>query len=222
MYPTNERETIELFKDLQDDLGWHIVHLQGPFPDAIIENASGKQLIVEFEYEARNFKKHKHDKTGCDLIICFRNNWIDAPLPVFALDQESAKSASVERFRQAYLMLATDFEKHINPTKVSNENYYVGKIVELQNKIKRLEMPQKEPGLWGRIRSFWSRGVPRGIDCPFCKIKMVTRCDYWLESNSHKIGSAYGYGNVRWICPHCGFKQSEETEYGRDDGIRNE
>jgi len=86
MYPKNEAETIELYKTLQDDLGWRIVHLQGPFPDAVIENAQGKRLVVEFEYRARNFKTHGHDPKGCDLIVCWRNNWIDAPLPVWALD----------------------------------------------------------------------------------------------------------------------------------------
>ena len=92
MYPTNEKETIELYKLAQDKLGWHIVHLQGPFPDAIIENASGKQLVAEFEHKARNFKQHGHDPAGSDIIICWTNNWHDAPLPVWALDPSKGKA----------------------------------------------------------------------------------------------------------------------------------
>lgn len=85
VFPSNEAETITLYKLAQDKLGWRIVRLQTRFPDAIIENARGQRLIVEFEYLAKNFKLHKHDKDGCDLIVCWRNNWGDAPLPVWEL-----------------------------------------------------------------------------------------------------------------------------------------
>jgi hypothetical protein len=85
--PTNEAETIALYQAAQDRLRWRIVHLQTAFPDAVIENGQGKQLIAEFEHKARNFGYHGHDPTGCDLIICWRNNWPDAPLPVWALDE---------------------------------------------------------------------------------------------------------------------------------------
>jgi len=84
--PTNEAETIELYKLVQEQLGWRIVHLQTPFPDAIIENASGQQLVAEFEYTAKNFKAHGHDPAGCDLVICWTNGWADAPVPVWALE----------------------------------------------------------------------------------------------------------------------------------------
>jgi len=85
MYPTNEGETIELFKLARDWHGWTIVHLQRPCPDAVIENAHGAQLLAEFEHLARGFQAHGHDPASCDLIVCWVNNWPDSPLPVWAL-----------------------------------------------------------------------------------------------------------------------------------------
>jgi len=84
--PANEAETIAFYQAAQDRWGWRIVHLQREFPDAVIENARGQVLVVEFEYESRNFYYHGHDPRGCDLVICWRHNWPDAPLPVWALE----------------------------------------------------------------------------------------------------------------------------------------
>jgi hypothetical protein len=85
MYPANEVETIALYRAMEDRLEWRIVHLQSAFPDAIIEDREGRRLRAEFEFVASNFREHGHDPAGCDLIICWRNDWPDAPLPVFAL-----------------------------------------------------------------------------------------------------------------------------------------
>jgi len=85
VWPTNEAETIELFKVVQSRLGWRITFSQGAFPDAIIESDDGDRLTVEFEYLSRNFERHGHDPGGCDLLICWVDNWPDAPLPVQAL-----------------------------------------------------------------------------------------------------------------------------------------
>ncbi len=84
--PKNEAETLALFKILQERTGWYIVREQRAFPDVIIENETGAQLVAEFEYKARNFRHHGHPTDGCDLVICWRNNWPDAPLPIWALE----------------------------------------------------------------------------------------------------------------------------------------
>lgn len=84
--PRNEAETIVLYKLVQEQLGWRIVHLQTAFPDAIIENARGQRLVVEFECQAKNFKWHGHDPADCDLIVCWTNDWADTPIPVWALN----------------------------------------------------------------------------------------------------------------------------------------
>lgn len=86
MYPSNEEELIDFFRLAQARLGWRILHLQSAFPDALVENPEGQQLRVEFEYDARNFQQHGHNPNDCDLIICWRNSWENASVPVFALD----------------------------------------------------------------------------------------------------------------------------------------
>lgn len=95
MFPSNEKETIALFKLMQDYVGWHIVHEQTKFPDLIIKNGNGAQLLAEAEYLARNFKVHGHDPQGCDLILCWHNNWPNAPLPVWALEDYARNEAAV-------------------------------------------------------------------------------------------------------------------------------
>jgi hypothetical protein len=91
-FPSCEREVVGLFEVFQSLLGWRIVHLQKNFPDAIIEDEDGNREVVEFEYAARNFKYHKHDPERCDRIICWYNNWPDAPLPVWALNNNKLLS----------------------------------------------------------------------------------------------------------------------------------
>lgn len=83
--PTNEAETILLFADLSQILGWHLVYCGSGFPDAIIQNPQGAQLRVEFEFLSRNFILHGHDSQDCDLIICWYNNWKKAPVPIWDL-----------------------------------------------------------------------------------------------------------------------------------------
>ena len=40
---------------------------------------------VEVEYQSRNFLKHMHDLTGCDLIVCWEHNWPECPIEVLEL-----------------------------------------------------------------------------------------------------------------------------------------
>lgn len=94
-FPSNEAETIILYKLIQNRLGWRIKHLQTAFPDASIENQNGKILIAEFEYLANNFQSHGHDPSVCDLIICWHNDWIKSPLPVWALEEIVNKEAKI-------------------------------------------------------------------------------------------------------------------------------
>jgi hypothetical protein len=38
-----------------------------------------EDVLVEFEFESRNFKEHRHDPAGCDVMVCWRHNWPDCP-----------------------------------------------------------------------------------------------------------------------------------------------
>jgi hypothetical protein len=45
----------------------------------------GQRVLIELEYESRNFLEHQHPVKGCDLIVCWINNWPDCPLEVIEL-----------------------------------------------------------------------------------------------------------------------------------------
>jgi hypothetical protein len=57
--------------------------VQTGFPDceAKREVSSGvwKHSKVELEFESRNFKDHRHDPKGCDVIVCWVHNWPECP-----------------------------------------------------------------------------------------------------------------------------------------------
>jgi hypothetical protein len=81
--PTNEAGVILLFGSLAAAMGFRIERLQAAFPDckAKREVVPGKweDVLIEFEFESRNFKEHRHDPMGCDVIVCWRHNWPDCP-----------------------------------------------------------------------------------------------------------------------------------------------
>jgi len=81
--PTNETGVVFLFGALAAGLGFRVEHLQMAFPDceAKREVVPGKweRVRIEFEFESRNFKEHRHDPDSCDVIVCWRHNWPDCP-----------------------------------------------------------------------------------------------------------------------------------------------
>lgn len=94
MKPTNELETIFKFaKMLPKD--WDVLELQHTFPDAKILIA-GEVYLVEFEFVSSSFATHEHDIMGCDVIICWEDDWGDkCPLPVIALSEEGWQNTPV-------------------------------------------------------------------------------------------------------------------------------
>jgi uncharacterized membrane protein YgcG len=81
--PTNEGGVLFLFGVLAERLGFRIERVQTGFPDceAKREVSSGvwKHSKVELEFESRNFKDHRHDPKGCDVIVCWVHNWPECP-----------------------------------------------------------------------------------------------------------------------------------------------
>ncbi len=90
--PVNEAGVIYLFGTMAEQLGYVVTRMQTDFPDCEamrrIEGNRWQRLRVEFEYESRNFVKHGHDASGCDLIICWANNWPECPVEVLELRRE--------------------------------------------------------------------------------------------------------------------------------------
>ena len=87
--PTNELGVIYLFGTLAERLGFVVIHIQHAFPDCEAMRRVGddqwQRVLIEFEYESRNFVRHLHDANGCDLIVCWKHNWEECPLEVVEL-----------------------------------------------------------------------------------------------------------------------------------------
>ena len=93
--PTNEMGVVFMFGMLAERLKFVVTRLQSDFPDCEamheMEPDVWQRLRIEFEYESRNFLKHMHPPTGCDLIVCWVHNWRECPLPVLELKREVQK-----------------------------------------------------------------------------------------------------------------------------------
>ncbi len=81
--PVNEMGVLALFCMLSRQLGFVIESVQSGFPDCEakmeVEPGRWQHFRIEFEYESRNFRDHRHDPEKCDLIVCWRHNWKDCP-----------------------------------------------------------------------------------------------------------------------------------------------
>lgn len=44
-----------------------------------------QRVRIEFELEARNFRRHGHDPDQCDVIVCWEDNWPKCPIEVLEL-----------------------------------------------------------------------------------------------------------------------------------------
>jgi hypothetical protein len=88
--PVNEMGALALFCMLSRQLGFVIESVQSGFPDCEakmeVEPGRWQHFRIEFEYESRNFKDHRHDPAKCDLIVCWRHNWKDCPANLQVLE----------------------------------------------------------------------------------------------------------------------------------------
>lgn len=80
--PTNELGVVFLFSHVAKRLQFRIESIQQGFPDCTAYRRSGnkeKLVRIEFEFRSSNFRAHKHDPKGCEAIVCWENDWPDAP-----------------------------------------------------------------------------------------------------------------------------------------------
>jgi hypothetical protein len=109
--PTEEQGVIYLFGTMAERLGYVVLHIQKRFPDCEalrqVEEGMWQRVIIEFEYESRNFLKHMHEVDKCDIIVCWKHNWPECPLEVLELSKEIAKIAEIQP-QQAKTGLAGD------------------------------------------------------------------------------------------------------------------
>ncbi|MGB8475114.1 MAG: hypothetical protein WCE61_13600, partial [Candidatus Acidiferrum sp.] len=81
--PMNEQGVVFLFGMLAKELGYWVQNVQKGFPDceALRQIAPGRwrRVNIEFEFESKNVREHRHPASGCDVIVCWRHNWGDCP-----------------------------------------------------------------------------------------------------------------------------------------------
>ncbi|HET9184283.1 MAG TPA: hypothetical protein VFP59_19345 [Candidatus Angelobacter sp.] len=87
--PTNEAGVMFLFATLARELGFVVLKVQKGFPDCEVlrrlPNGKWQRVRVEFEFASRNFVLHGHDVKGCEMIVCWENNWQECPIEVLEL-----------------------------------------------------------------------------------------------------------------------------------------
>jgi hypothetical protein len=70
-----------LFGALAEDLGYRIESVGVAFPDCMAKRLTDvvagvwEDCRIEFEFRSSNFDVHGHDASGCDLLVCWENDW---------------------------------------------------------------------------------------------------------------------------------------------------
>ncbi|MGE5323347.1 MAG: homing endonuclease associated repeat-containing protein [Actinomycetota bacterium] len=81
--PVNEMGVVFLFGMVAPLLGFRVEALQAGFPDCKakleVEPGRWQDVNIEFEFESRKFRDHRHDPDKCDIIVCWRHNWKACP-----------------------------------------------------------------------------------------------------------------------------------------------
>lgn len=86
--PLNENGVIYLFAKLAPKLNFIVEAIQPAFPDAKARRKTSRgweDVWIEFEFRASSFKSHNHDPNQCDIIVCWENDWSNAPIEVLEL-----------------------------------------------------------------------------------------------------------------------------------------
>jgi len=55
----------------------------------ILEDGRLQRVRIEFEYESKNFERHGHDPSACDVIVCWVHNWNDCPPNIQVIELKS-------------------------------------------------------------------------------------------------------------------------------------
>ncbi len=91
--PVNELGVVYLFGVLHDTFDFKIESIQSGYPDCIARKKVGKnnweEVRIEFEYDSRSFKKHGHDPSEVDVIVCWIHNWTQCPRSIEVIELSS-------------------------------------------------------------------------------------------------------------------------------------
>lgn len=87
--PVNEQGVVFLFGMVCHELGFVVELVRTGFPDCEAKRCidtrrdTWVRVRIEFEFKAANAKVHP--RSGCDLIVCWENDWPDCPVEVIEL-----------------------------------------------------------------------------------------------------------------------------------------
>lgn len=91
--PVNEQGVVFLFGMVARELGYHVEAVQTGYPDCEakrqVDAGKWQRVRIEFEFESRNFRDHGHPPDGCDVIVCWRHNWVDCPTSLEVVELSS-------------------------------------------------------------------------------------------------------------------------------------
>lgn len=78
--PQCEQEVVYLFSLKHSELGFpFLIRLQQGFPDVLAYDEDRQQVRIELELYASTFLQHKHEKSGCDFLVCWENDLTEDP-----------------------------------------------------------------------------------------------------------------------------------------------
>lgn len=83
--PTNHEGVVVLFSKIHREIGYPLIKevFYNRYPDAIVEDFTGREKRIEFEVDSDDFRKDmergKHDPKECDAIVCWTNSWRPRP-----------------------------------------------------------------------------------------------------------------------------------------------
>jgi HNH endonuclease len=104
--PVNEMGVMVLFGMVAEKLGFRVEAVRAQYPDCEakleVEPGRWQRVWIEFEYESRKFRDHRHDAEKCDFIVCWVHNWPGRPkrLQVVELRKEIARIAEIGKDRR--------------------------------------------------------------------------------------------------------------------------
>ena len=95
--PTSEHDVVQMFGAVAHEIGFEIIGNRSAFPDCEARRRVNsireryEKCLIEYEFSSSDFKRHKHLVSGCDLIVCWKHNWLDCPIEVLELESEIKK-----------------------------------------------------------------------------------------------------------------------------------
>lgn len=91
------------FQQLHKEFGFSkILVSRTQFPDYVLKDKKGKRVLAEAEFKATGARNHGRELTdgGCDLIICWYDDWPDCPVEILELSRRIIQPVAFSGFNR--------------------------------------------------------------------------------------------------------------------------